>query len=90
MRLPYRPCFRRNDGQKQSLRSYQPYTGNAAHCFVTFSRTPAVTTRGYKEADCVALANWICDVLDNPQDGNVIAGVRENVTKQCAAFPVYG
>ena len=47
--------------------------------------TPAVTTRGYKEADCVALANWICDVLDAPRDDNVIAGVRENVTKQCAA-----
>jgi len=45
--------------------------------------TPAVTTRGYKEADCVALANWICDVLDAPNDDNVIAGVRENVTKQC-------
>ena len=52
--------------------------------------TPAVTTRGYKEPDCVALANWICDVLDNPADDNVIAGVRENVTKQCAQFPVYG
>ena len=49
--------------------------------------TPAVTTRGYLEADCVALANWICDVLDNPGDDNVIAGVRENVTKQCAAVP---
>jgi glycine hydroxymethyltransferase len=52
--------------------------------------TPAVTTRGYKEPDCVALANWICDVLDNPSDENVIAGVRENVTKQCRQFPVYG
>ncbi|HWW25005.1 MAG TPA: serine hydroxymethyltransferase [Caulobacter sp.] len=52
--------------------------------------TPAVTTRGYKEPDCVALAEWICDVLDNPRDENVIAGVRENVTKQCAQFPVYG
>lgn len=52
--------------------------------------TPAVTTRGYKEADCVALAEWICDVLDNPKDAQVIAGVRENVTKQCAQFPVYG
>ena len=51
--------------------------------------TPAVTTRGYREPDCVALANWICDVLDAPADENVIAGVRENVTKQCAAFPVY-
>jgi len=51
--------------------------------------TPAVTTRGYKEAECVALANWICDVLDAPADERVIAGVRENVTKQCRAFPVY-
>ncbi|QOW24973.1 serine hydroxymethyltransferase [Lysobacter sp. H23M47] len=52
--------------------------------------TPAVTTRGYREPDCVALANWICDVLDNPNDEQVIAAVRENVTRQCAQFPVYG
>jgi glycine hydroxymethyltransferase len=52
--------------------------------------TPAVTTRGYMEPDCVALANWICDVLDAPKDEAVIAAVRENVTKQCAEFPVYG
>lgn len=52
--------------------------------------TPAVTTRGYQEADCVALAEWLCDVLDNPKDEQVIAGVRENVSRQCAAFPVYG
>ncbi len=52
--------------------------------------TPAVTTRGYREPDCVALAEWICDVLDNPADDNVIAGVRENVEKQCKQFPVYG
>ena len=51
--------------------------------------TPAVTTRGYKEPDCVALANWICDVLDNPNDDNVIAGVRGNVELQCKQFPVY-
>ena len=52
--------------------------------------TPAVTTRGYKEPDCVALANWICDVLDAPTNERVIEGVRENVTKQCQQFPVYG
>jgi len=52
--------------------------------------TPAVTTRGYREADCVELANWLCDVLDAPNDGNVIARVREAVTAQCAKFPVYG
>ena len=52
--------------------------------------TPAVTTRGYREPDCVALAEWICDVLDNPNDEAVIAGVRANVERQCARFPVYG
>ncbi len=52
--------------------------------------TPAVTTRGYLEADCVALAGWMCDVLDAPGDDEVIAGVREQVTKQCRQFPVYG
>lgn len=52
--------------------------------------TPAVTTRGYGEADCIELANWICDVLDAPKDDNVIAAVREKVTAQCAKFPVYG
>jgi glycine hydroxymethyltransferase len=52
--------------------------------------TPAVTTRGYSEKDCVELANWICDVLDAPADAMVIAKVRDKVTAQCKAFPVYG
>ena len=52
--------------------------------------TPAVTTRGYGEQDCVDLANWMCDVLDAPEDEAVIARVRENVTAQCRKFPVYG
>ncbi|MGY0557989.1 serine hydroxymethyltransferase [Lysobacter sp. A286] len=52
--------------------------------------TPAVTTRGYLEPDCVALANWMCDILDNPNDEDLIKSVRENVTTQCAQFPVYG
>ncbi|MFB9067174.1 serine hydroxymethyltransferase [Pseudofulvimonas gallinarii] len=52
--------------------------------------TPAVTTRGYREADCSELANWLCDVLDAPEDEAVIAAVREKVSAQCKAFPVYG
>ncbi|MFY8207089.1 MAG: serine hydroxymethyltransferase [Arenimonas sp.] len=51
--------------------------------------TPALTTRGYKEPDCVALANWICDVLDDHTNEAVLEGVRDNVTKQCRMFPVY-
>jgi glycine hydroxymethyltransferase len=52
--------------------------------------TPAVTTRGYVEQDCVDLANWICDVLDAPEDAGVIASVREKVEAQCRRLPVYG
>ncbi|TAL85092.1 MAG: serine hydroxymethyltransferase [Rhodanobacter sp.] len=52
--------------------------------------TPAITTRGYLEADTVELAGWICDVLDAPDDEAVIARVREAVTAQCRKFPVYG
>jgi glycine hydroxymethyltransferase len=52
--------------------------------------TPAITTRGYQEADTVELTNWICDVLDAPSDEAVIAKVREKVTAQCHKFPVYG
>jgi glycine hydroxymethyltransferase len=51
--------------------------------------TPAVTTRGYGESDCVDLANWICDVLDALGDDKVIAAVREKVTAQCRKYPVY-
>jgi len=52
--------------------------------------TPAVTTRGYKEADVVELTHWICDVLDAPNDENVIKSVRDKVAAQCRKFPVYG
>ena len=52
--------------------------------------TPAVTTRGYGEQDCIDLANWIADVLDAPSDDKVIASVRDKVTAQCRKYPVYG
>jgi glycine hydroxymethyltransferase len=52
--------------------------------------TPAVTTRGYREADCIELAQWLADVVDAPADESVIAAVRAKVTAQCRAFPVYG
>ncbi|MEO8459144.1 MAG: serine hydroxymethyltransferase [Dokdonella sp.] len=52
--------------------------------------TPAVTTRGYGENDCIALTGWICDVLDAPGDASVIAAAREKVTAQCRKYPVYG
>ena len=52
--------------------------------------TPAVTTRGFKEAECRDLAGWMCDILDNLEDETVIARVREQVEAVCGRLPVYG
>ena len=51
--------------------------------------TPAPTTRGFKEAEMIEVANWMCDVMENIDDENVIAIVREKVGNLCARFPVY-
>ena len=55
--------------------------------------TPAITTRGFKEAEVVTLTNWMCDVLDSLDAGNseqVIAVVKDKVVALCREFPVYG
>ncbi|MNO16215.1 Serine hydroxymethyltransferase 2 [compost metagenome] len=51
--------------------------------------TPAVTTRGLKEAECRALATWICDILDHLGDADVEAQVARQVAALCKLFPVY-
>ncbi len=51
--------------------------------------TPAVTTRGFKEAEIAELAGWIADVIDNIEDDAVNARVREQVLNICKRFPVY-
>ena len=55
--------------------------------------TPAVTTRGFREAECRELAGWLCDVLDSLGNGaseQVIAQAKQKVRAICARFPVYG
>ncbi len=52
--------------------------------------TPAVTTRGFAEAECRTLAGWIADVLDNLEDEATIRRVRDQVLELCGRFPVYG
>ena len=51
--------------------------------------TPAVTTRGFKEAECRDLAGWICDILDDIGNESVIDAVRAKVHSLCQQFPVY-
>ncbi|PXX44680.1 serine hydroxymethyltransferase [Aquitalea magnusonii] len=51
--------------------------------------SPAITTRGFKEAEAVMVANLVADVLDNPTDDAAIARVAEQATALCHRFPVY-
>ena len=51
--------------------------------------TPAATTRGFKEAEVLELANWIADVLDENLSDAVVAKVQGKVTEICRRFPVY-
>jgi glycine hydroxymethyltransferase len=51
--------------------------------------SPAITRRGFKEAEAGELAGWICDVLDNIEDEAVQAQVKEKVKAICAKLPVY-
>jgi glycine hydroxymethyltransferase len=52
--------------------------------------SPAMTTRGFKEADATKVGNLIADVLDNPNDAATIARVKAEVKKLTDAYPVYG
>jgi glycine hydroxymethyltransferase len=51
--------------------------------------TPAMTTRGFKEAEARQTALLIADVLDNPHDEANIAAVRAKVAALTRDFPVY-
>lgn len=51
--------------------------------------SPAVTRRGFKEAECKMLTGWICDVLDDIDNEDIIDSVRQQVLALCQRFPVY-
>jgi glycine hydroxymethyltransferase len=51
--------------------------------------TPAVTTRGFRETECETLTGWMCDVLDDIGNDNMIETVRQRVLELCSGFPVY-
>jgi glycine hydroxymethyltransferase len=51
--------------------------------------SPAMTTRGFKDAEAELTGNLIADLLDNPRDPANIAAVREKVAALTKRFPVY-
>lgn len=51
--------------------------------------TPAVTTRGLKEAEVTKLAHLVCDVMDDAENPDVIERVKQEILVLCEQFPVY-
>ncbi len=51
--------------------------------------TPAITTRGLGETESRELAGWMCDVLDDVSNAQVIEEVKQKVLDLCQRFPVY-
>ena len=51
--------------------------------------TPAITTRGFGGAETRDLTGWICDILDDMDNQDVIDRVRTQVLDLCGRYPVY-
>ncbi|MBF0257083.1 MAG: serine hydroxymethyltransferase, partial [Gammaproteobacteria bacterium] len=51
--------------------------------------TPAITTRGFTEADSRELAGWMCDLIDSRGDAAMIQAVKTKVLAICQRLPVY-
>jgi len=51
--------------------------------------TPAMTTRGFREPEARLVAGWMCDVLDDLENEDLIARVRLEAVSLCRRFPVY-
>lgn len=51
--------------------------------------TPAITTRGFKEAEVTLLTEAIIDILNAPKDLGCREVVKEKILDLCQRFPVY-
>ncbi len=51
--------------------------------------TPAVTTRGMKDRDMSAIADFLDDAIKNKNDDKALKGIAEKVKGLCSRFPMY-
>ena len=51
--------------------------------------TPAITTRGMGVEESIRIANWIADVLDQPENTELRASIKSDIKALCQSFPVY-
>jgi glycine hydroxymethyltransferase len=51
--------------------------------------TPAMTTRGMKEAEMKQIGHWITEALNHRSDAEVLKKIRGQVLELCEQFPLY-
>jgi len=51
--------------------------------------SPAITTRGMREADMVEIARFMADILQHPDDADLRQAVKTEVATLCNRFPIY-
>src|SRR5689334_5365146 len=51
--------------------------------------SPALTTRGMKEAEMRQVAHWIAEALNNRTDASALRRIRDQVFQLCESFPLY-
>ncbi|MBI4411616.1 MAG: serine hydroxymethyltransferase [Deltaproteobacteria bacterium] len=51
--------------------------------------TPALTTRGMKEAEMKQIGDWMIDVLNDVTNEKKITDIHQNVEELCKKFPLY-
>lgn len=51
--------------------------------------TPAITTRGFKEADCVKVVEWMDEVIQNADNEQLLHKTRREINAYMENFPLY-
>ena len=51
--------------------------------------TPAITTRGFVEADCLQVVEWIDQVLENSGNEKVLSETKLAINEFMKGYPLY-
>jgi glycine hydroxymethyltransferase len=51
--------------------------------------TPAITSRGLKEKECIQVIDWMDEIVQNHTNDSLILGIRKKVNDMMAGFPLY-
>jgi glycine hydroxymethyltransferase len=50
--------------------------------------TPAITTRGFREAECAQVAEYMIEAMKHRDDAATLDRIREDIRTLCTQFPI--